>query len=471
MACILSKKGNSLLEIAQALEVEPDTVLNLIAIKTQLDKNTVKMVFNSIKLGLSIHEMPPSIPVEALKIFVPKTLQTVLTSNYRAEIRERSKEFTVAQIATYLGITNREIEDVLASEDSESVAQSQSPTEGIDVQIRGPILGGEESKTPVPRQPKTEERFEPPSLSPVYINSSCMQSKLPQEMTQLAVNSNQLSAVKFGRYGPLLMNEITLNSASKLSPFVFDDDLKDGVQVQDFPQKTLENGAIYRGEWSMSGQYRHGKGVQEWEDGSRYEGYWANDRAFGKGRLIHADGDVYEGMWKDDKKHGKGVYIHVNGARYEGSWEDDKLNGNGVAIWPDGNRYEGGYADGKKQGKGTFCLANKSTYKGDFKDNNLHGQGSYVWDDGKQYTGDWKFNKMDGEGTFKWTDGRTYKGAYKDNKKDGFGSFTWPDGRRYDGFWVNGKQHGKGCFITPEGVKREGVWKEGKRTKWINFDT
>eukprot|EP00359_Climacostomum_virens_P004201 CAMPEP_0204912080 /NCGR_PEP_ID=MMETSP1397-20131031/10279_1 /ASSEMBLY_ACC=CAM_ASM_000891 /TAXON_ID=49980 /ORGANISM="Climacostomum Climacostomum virens, Strain Stock W-24" /LENGTH=81 /DNA_ID=CAMNT_0052082853 /DNA_START=728 /DNA_END=973 /DNA_ORIENTATION=- len=77
MACTLSKKGNSLLKIAQALEVEPDTVFDLIATKTQLDKHTVKWVFNSMELGLSIHEMPPSIPLEALQIFVPGTPQTV----------------------------------------------------------------------------------------------------------------------------------------------------------------------------------------------------------------------------------------------------------------------------------------------------------------------------------------------------------------------------------------------------------
>jgi len=30
-------------------------------------------------------------------------------------------------------------------------------------------------------------------------------------------------------------------------------------------------------------------------------GYWRNDKANGKGRLIHADGDVYEGDWSNDK--------------------------------------------------------------------------------------------------------------------------------------------------------------------------
>lgn len=43
-----------------------------------------------------------------------------------------------------------------------------------------------------------------------------------------------------------------------------------------------------------------------WTDGSIYDGYWKNDKANGRGRLIHADGDIYDGYWKDDKAHGFG---------------------------------------------------------------------------------------------------------------------------------------------------------------------
>jgi len=51
-----------------------------------------------------------------------------------------------------------------------------------------------------------------------------------------------------------------------------------------------------------------------WPDGSMYEGYWMDNKANGKGRLIHADGDVYNGFWKDDKAHGQGIYSHLDGA-------------------------------------------------------------------------------------------------------------------------------------------------------------
>lgn len=54
--------------------------------------------------------------------------------------------------------------------------------------------------------------------------------------------------------------------------------------------------------------------MQVWPDGSCYQGFWKNNKANGKGRLIHSDGDVYIGDWVDDKAEGDGVYIHLDGA-------------------------------------------------------------------------------------------------------------------------------------------------------------
>lgn len=38
-----------------------------------------------------------------------------------------------------------------------------------------------------------------------------------------------------------------------------------------------------------------------WPDGAKYEGYWQNDKAHGKGKFYHVEGDVYDGEWKCDK--------------------------------------------------------------------------------------------------------------------------------------------------------------------------
>lgn len=63
---------------------------------------------------------------------------------------------------------------------------------------------------------------------------------------------------------------------------------------------------------------KNGRGKQLWADGSLYEvifliliyyiifyikkqGYFKDDTATGKGRLIHSDGDIYFGEWSLDK--------------------------------------------------------------------------------------------------------------------------------------------------------------------------
>jgi hypothetical protein len=105
--------------------------------------------------------------------------------------------------------------------------------------------------------------------------------------------------------------------------------LNDNVKVSLRAQVEYENKSIYYGEWNVEKNQRHGRGIQYWLDGSKYEGYWKNDKANVRGRLIHADGDIYEGEWLDDKAHGYGSYTHTDGARYEGNWREDKQDGLG----------------------------------------------------------------------------------------------------------------------------------------------
>ena len=151
--------------------------------------------------------------------------------------------------------------------------------------------------------------------------------------------------------------------------------LNDNIIVTKRQPVEFDNKAIYYGEWNVATNQRHGRGIQVWIDGSRYEGYWKNDKANIKGRLYHADGDIYEGSWLDDKAHGYGTYIHTDGAKYEGQWKDDKQDGVGRETWPDLACYMGDYKNGKKSGKGKFKWADKSEYDGDFLDNNIHGKG------------------------------------------------------------------------------------------------
>lgn len=239
--------------------------------------------------------------------------------------------------------------------------------------------------------------------------------------------------------------------------------LDDEVQTKIKPTTEIENGALYYGEWDNRGN-KHGRGIQLWPDGSKYLGYWINNKANKKGKLIHRYGDVYEGEWIDDKANGYGTYSHIDGAKYEGYWKDDKQEGKGKEIWPDGNSYEGDYFAGSKQGKGKFIWSDGSIYEGDFMNNNIEGKGIYKWADNRIYNGNWKNNQMDGYGEFTWPDGRNYKGGYKNDKKEGYGVFRWPQGQEYRGNWKNGKQHGEGEIYNPETKEcRKFYWENGKR--------
>lgn len=221
----------------------------------------------------------------------------------------------------------------------------------------------------------------------------------------------------------------------------------------------------YYGEWK--GNIRCGRGIIQWLDGSRYEGYFYNDKANFKGKLFHKNGDTYEGEWLNDKANGFGIYCHIGGEYYEGDWKDDKQNGKGKETWNDGSCYEGDYKDGKRHGYGIFKWIDGSEYEGFFFQNMFDGQGKYTWNDKREYIGQWHMNQMDGYGIFRWPDGRKYEGDYKKDRKEGFGKFIWPDGRIFKGQWSNGKQHGQGDFFDPKKKTwKKGVWENGKNIEF-----
>lgn len=44
------------------------------------------------------------------------------------------------------------------------------------------------------------------------------------------------------------------------------------------------------------------------------------------------NGDKYDGQWKDDQKTGQGIMTYANADKYEGGWIDDIREGNGKRI-------------------------------------------------------------------------------------------------------------------------------------------
>lgn len=266
---------------------------------------------------------------------------------------------------------------------------------------------------------------------------------------------------------PDYSNGASLKIISNLGPLASESDSNPSL-ISKGPV-LMENKAVYIGQWNLN-YMREGVGTQYWNDGTVYEGNWKNDKANGKGRMVHPNGDVYEGYWENDRACGKGTFIHnygstdiYAGVKYEGTWKNDKQNGEGFEIWPNGDRYQGQYENGLKHGFGKFQWADGNAYEGEFFKNFIHGFGTYKWSDGRVYTGAWKDNKMHGSGTFTWPDGRRYEGSYFNDKKHGYGVFVWKDNRKYEGNWRLGKQHGEGIYTSSSGISKSGTWHKGNK--------
>ena len=82
----------------------------------------------------------------------------------------------------------------------------------------------------------------------------------------------------------------------------------------------------YYGEVNSITNQKQGRGIQVWNDGTRYAGYWEKDKTNIKGKITYSDGTEYEGEIKNDKTEGYGRYINKLGAIYEGEWKEDLQN-------------------------------------------------------------------------------------------------------------------------------------------------
>ena len=291
-----------------------------------------------------------------------------------------------------------------------------------------------------------------------YIFREHLKENIKFQLLKKATNISSNTSLKYN-----YVKKLDINTIFEKYPMI--DQFKDMNLILKPPYEFPNKRQIYYGEWK--GEERYGRGVQQWLDGSRYEGYFIDGKANIKGKLFHSNGDTYDGEWRNNKANGYGIYLHVGGEYYDGQWKDDKQDGKGKETWIDGSSYEGEYNSGKRHGKGIFKWPDGSEYEGDFVNNMFNGKGKYTWSDKREYIGEWEANQMNGYGIFKWPDGRKYQGDYKKDKKEGYGLFYWPDGRIFKGFWSNGKQHGEGEFYDPKKNNwKKGVWENGKNIRF-----
>uniref|UniRef100_A0A665V9I6 MYND-type domain-containing protein n=1 Tax=Echeneis naucrates TaxID=173247 RepID=A0A665V9I6_ECHNA len=85
---------------------------------------------------------------------------------------------------------------------------------------------------------------------------------------------------------------------------------------------------------------REGVGVQEWADGSRYEGEFVNGFKHGKGKYTWRNGEYYEGSFYKDYRHGDGVYCWPTGHKFIGKFYLNRKEGYGQQMFPNGATFQ-----------------------------------------------------------------------------------------------------------------------------------
>lgn len=177
---------------------------------------------------------------------------------------------------------------------------------------------------------------------------------------------------------------------------------------------------------------------------------------------VYEDGSRYEGEWQDEKRHGQGVWTRPDGSVYAGEWKNDKPDGQGTLTRPDGLKYTGSWREGKRSGHGIWSHSGGASYSGDWLEGKKHGQGTNISSDGVKYVGSFNAGHRDGFGSIVYADGTSYEGEWRNNKRDGRGESTFLDGTRYSGDWRDDRPDGRGVITYADGTNKVGSWQNGK---------
>nr|XP_040039981.1 ankyrin repeat and MYND domain-containing protein 1 [Gasterosteus aculeatus aculeatus] len=130
-------------------------------------------------------------------------------------------------------------------------------------------------------------------------------------------------------------------------------------------QSTYKRVSGQRGTESGEGR-RQGLGVQQWPDGSRYEGGFTNGLKHGRGRYTWKSGEFYDGFFYKDYRHGEGVY-----------------------SWPQGHKFTGKYYLNRKEGYGHQEFSDGATFQGLYHVEQRFGPGVFSYPDGRKDVGLW----------------------------------------------------------------------------------
>merc|ERR1719464_1567416 len=127
--------------------------------------------------------------------------------------------------------------------------------------------------------------------------------------------------------------------------------------------KYASAGEQYEGSWK-DGKYGGGIGTLTWGNGHHcYRGEWWNGMAHGRGCETNPNGE-YDGEFSYNYRHGKGIFKWLDGSVYEGEFVNGKRQGQGKYYFSDGGHYEGSWTDGQFDGNGTLTWGDGRCYQG-----------------------------------------------------------------------------------------------------------
>ena len=162
--------------------------------------------------------------------------------------------------------------------------------------------------------------------------------------------------------------------------------------------------------------------------GDVYEGAFRNGMRHGAGVYTYKRRPgkqrqrVYEGEWRRSKRHGEGKETWEDGTVYEGAFADDAFHGLGTYRTPFA-KYRGNFEAGYKSGQGSVVYyKSKDTYDGEWRRNRFHGVGTYYWGNNTKYEGQWEDGARTGFGVFLEPSGEKHEGHWKSNEKHGAGT-------------------------------------------------
>eukprot|EP00347_Sterkiella_histriomuscorum_P016638 403352421 len=284
--------------------------------------------------------------------------------------------------------------------------------------------------------------------------------------------------------------------------FSTNSDSEEVEQVTEVPKM------IYKGDWKDD--MRHGFGIQQFYDGSKYEGQWENNiQTFGSflwpdgseyvgefsGCIINGTGtlklenEILKGTWRNGQLHGHdcerklatgeyykcqnwiegkmqgfGEHLMPGIELFQGHFRDNKENGNGRKIsYIDGYTFDGHFLDGLFHGNGKQQFKNGDIFIGEFHNGFRHGKGKFIFANGDIYEGDWRNDLQNGNGILKLKynsefgilDAK-YEGEFKDGLYHGKGFFEVKDFQTYEGEYKKGMREGYGKLVqTVDDTKRD----------------